>query len=311
MTSQDLPKDQSRVGYLFGYPIKHSLSPIVHQLVYKHLSLDYTYTLYESTNINSFLHLTQAPNFYGAAITMPHKVAIIPHLHALTPEGRAVGAINTVFPRPNPRTGARELHGTNTDCIGIREALRQNMAPAALAAARGRPALVVGGGGTSRAAVYALTQWLGAGPVYMVNRDAGEVADVMGECAARGFGAGLVHVAGLEQARGLPAPAVVVSAIPDFEPVTEAERGVREMIVAVLGRERGTILEMCYHPSPDTAVTRIAIENGWTVIPGTEAMVWQGLEQDKYWTGRDVKDMPVEEVKVAVAEALEKARSHI
>ncbi len=188
------------------------------------------------------------------------------------------------------------------------------------AACRGRPALVVGGGGTSRAAVYALAHWLGSGPIYMLNRDAAEVAAVMAECAARGVGAGatLVHVASREQARALAraAPAVVVSAIPDFAPQTEGELLVRDCLSAVLeGADaqapKGVLLEMCYHPSPDTAISRLAADRGWQVIPGTEAMVWQGLEQDRYWTGRDVRDMPVEEVKAAVTEALEKARAHI
>lgn len=341
MTSQSSLQDHSKVGYLFGHPIAHSLSPIVHKLVYNHLSILYTYTLYESTSMPSFLRLTQDPQFYGAAITMPYKVSIIPHLAHLTPEGRAVGAINTIFARENPDTGETELHGTNTDCIGIREALRQNMAPADFARCSGRPALVVGGGGTSRAAVYALAKWLGCAQIYMLNRDAGEVDAVIAECAARGFGADLVRISSLEQARSLEAPAVIVSAIPDFPPLTEGEALVRDCLTAILEKAlpngvaqdvprgeardvavldtvapgeaplaKGALLEMCYHPSPNTAISRLAISKDWKVIPGTEAMIWQGLEQDRYWTGRDVKDMPVEEVKAAVAEALEKAGAH-
>jgi len=88
---------------------------------------------------------------------------------------------------------------------------------------------------------------------------------------------------------------------------------VRDSLTAILENAvpQGAVLEMCYHPSPNTAITRLATSRGWKVIPGTEAMIWQGLEQDRYWTGRDVEDMPVEEVKAAVAEALEKARAHI
>jgi quinate dehydrogenase len=317
MTSPSSPQSQSKVGYLFGHPIAHSLSPILHQLVYKHLSLPYTYTLYESTSIPAFLALTRAPDFYGAAVTMPYKVSIIPHLHALTPEGAAIGAVNTIF-----LAADRQLHGTNTDCIGIREALRQNMPPERFALCRGRPALVVGGGGTSRAAVYALAEWIGSGPIYMLNRDASEVEAVMAECTARGFGSGLVHVSSLAQARSLDTPAVIVSAIPDFPPQTEGEVLVRDGLTAILeksaaaavgpqGEARGFLLEMCYHPSPNTAITRLATARDWHVISGTEAMIWQGLEQDRYWTGCDVSEMPVEEVKAAVAEALERARAHI
>lgn len=321
MTSSDVLK--ARVGYLFGYPIKHSLSPIVHGLVFRHLSLNYTYTLYESTSIQSFLDLTKDPQFYGSAITMPYKVSIIPHLDHLTPEGRAVGAVNTIFLAQNAQTGQQELHGTNTDCIGIREALRQNMSANAFAACKGKAALIIGGGGTSRAAVYALTNWLGCETIYMLNRDTSEVEAVISECTERGFGSNLTHVSSLQQAISLPPPAVIVSAIPDFPPQTDGELMVRDCISGILDKDaaitngevtvpngevkghKGTVLEMCYHPSPNTAITRLATEKGWTVIPGTEAMIWQGLEQDRYWTGREVKEMPVEEVKRAVKKALE------
>jgi quinate dehydrogenase len=326
MTSSD--SKNAKVGYLFGYPIKHSLSPIVHDLVFKHLSLNYTYTLYESTSIQSFLALTKDPQFYGSAITMPYKVSIIPHLHHLTPEGLAVGAINTLFVTTNPQTGHRELHGTNTDCIGIREALRQNMPPAAFAACKGKAALIIGGGGTSRAAVYALKNWLGCNTIYMLNRDASEVEAVISECTERGIGADIIHISSLEQAKSLPTPAVIVNAIPDFPPQTDGEVLVRDCISAILDKEgggvvvngngngavtngaakaersKGTLLEMCYHPSPNTAITRLATGKGWTVVPGTEAMIWQALEQERYWTGRQVEELPVEEVKRALKAAL-------
>lgn len=68
---------------------------------------------------------------------MPHKVAIIPELDELTPEGRAVGACNTVFWR-NSR-----LIGTNTDIVGVRESFYQNVSRQTF---EGRPGLVLGGG---------------------------------------------------------------------------------------------------------------------------------------------------------------------
>jgi quinate dehydrogenase len=54
----------------------------------------------------------------------------------------------------------------------------------------------------------------------------------------------------------------------------------------------------------------MAGESGWRVIAGVEAMVWQGLEQDKIWLGRSVDTLPVEAVKRVFAskEPKEKAR---
>lgn len=48
----------------------------------------------------------------------------------------------------------------------------------------------------------------------------------------------------------------------------------------------------------------IAEQEGWQVILGTEAMVWQGLEQDRYWTGMEAEDLPVEKVRGVISKRL-------
>jgi quinate dehydrogenase len=284
--------------------------------MYNALGLPWSYFLHESTDIPSFLALTKTPKFFGAAVTMPNKVAIIPHLDALTDEGRAIGAVNTVWwrPIPNSPTGQRELVGTNTDCIGVREALRQNVLPAMWEGFRGRPGLVIGGGGTSRAAVYALKHFIGCSHVYFINRDASEVAAVIKECTAAGFGEGLIHIVDEAQALSLPKPGVVVSAVPDFAPRTPEELLARRCTEIILdpvvgggeGSTPGALLEMCYHPSSETQIKALAVQRGWQVVPGVEAMIWQGVEQGKIWTGMEVAEVDgvLARVKHVVAEAL-------
>lgn len=298
-----------RVAYLFGHPISHSLSPLFHQAIYDSFSLKWSQLFHESLSIPPFLEAMHAPKFIGASVTMPHKVAIIPYLDKLTPEGAAIGAINTVFLEETDE-GRRLLVGTNTDCIGIREGIRQNISKEQYTTLKGRPACIIGGGGTSRAAVYALVHWLECKPVYFINRDADEVATVIAECNAAGFGENLVPVTSAAHAQSLAKPAVIVSAIPDFPPKTDAEKEVRGMIKAMMDGDSGVLLEMCYHPSSNTAVSRIATESKWQVVPGTEAMIWQGFEQAKYWTGKEVADMPVEKVKSVIHALLAERQGH-
>ena len=253
---------------------------------------------------------------------MPHKVAIIPHLDHLTPECADVGACNTLFLRTCPQTGARLLCGANTDVIGVRESFVQNVADPQRTY-RGRPGLVIGSGGAARSAVYALVKFLGATDIYLVNRDPAEVDAVVRECTARGYGGDrLVHVATVEHARALASPGAVVACVPDFAPQTEAEwtaRRIAEVFLAGDNKDnndnndddddddkppRGAMLEMCYNPSPYTALGSIAERNGWQVILGTEAMIWQGIEQDRYWTGLEPDQLPVKQVKEAIAAKL-------
>jgi quinate dehydrogenase len=54
-----------RHGYLFGHPIAHSMSPLLHQTVYNNLGLDWSQIPLDSTDMNLFLELIKNPQFYG------------------------------------------------------------------------------------------------------------------------------------------------------------------------------------------------------------------------------------------------------
>lgn len=305
MAHFDTPDSTSleRVAYLVGFPVAHSLSPLLHHTIYSSIGQRWGQVLYETRDLNAFLeHIRTDTKLLGSSITMPYKVAIIPHLDELTPEGAAIGAINTLFLR-NDESSRRIYCGTNTDCIGIREAFLQNVSDPSIY--RGKPALVVGGGGTARAAVYALQNFLGCSPIYMVNRDASEVQAVIDECNARGFGQDIIHVSTIEQAEQLEAPGAIVSAVPDFAPVSEEEKIARQVLATILRAEhKGALLEMCYHPSPKTEIAGLATNLGWQVIMGTEAMIGQGLEQARLWTGIEVQESLREAARAAVRNAI-------
>lgn len=287
-------------GYLFGYPIAHSLSPLLHQTIFESLGLKWDYFLLSSTDIQQFLRLVRSSRCYGSGVTMPHKIAILQYIDDLTPECQAVGACNTVYWR-NSR-----LIGTNTDIAGVRESFLQNVSESKF---RDRPGLVIGGGGAARSAVYALVEYLGCKTVYLVNRDASEVEAVISWCKAQGYGDGLVHVSTVAQAEALEGPGAAVACVPNFPPVTEPEWAARRIMECFLNKShKGAILEMCYHPVVWTEIAEVSSKAGWEVILGTEAMIYQGFEQARYWTGRGIEELPVQRVKEAIARELSKAR---
>ncbi|KAF7558752.1 hypothetical protein G7046_g5405 [Stylonectria norvegica] len=290
----------ARHGYLFGQRISKSLSPFLHSVIYQGLGLNWGQVRLDSADIAGFLKLIQHPKFYGASITMPNKVSIIPFLDEMTDECRDVGACNTLYLRE--KNGRRIFCGANTDVIGIRDAFYQNIAEPACVFL-GRPALVIGGGGAARSAIYALRKWMNVTTIYLVNRDGNEVDAVIKDCISRGYGANLLHVETTSQAMLLDAPGAIVSCVPDFDPTTPGEKLARRVIEAILDKPRkGAMLEMCYNPTPFTRLGGLATARGWQVILGTEALIWQGLEQDRYWTGRALEEMPKEKVHLAIAE---------
>lgn len=306
-TQTTLPEisQTERHGYLFGHPISHSMSPLLHQTVYDSLGLNWSQYPLDSTDMNLFLQLIKSPQFYGASVTMPHKVAILKHLDGLTPEGADVGAVNTLFIQEDA-AGNRLFMGTNTDVIGVRDAFLYNADPAKF---ENRPALVIGGGGAARSAVYALRKWLKASAIYLVNRDANEVRAVIDECTVRGYGDSLVHVSSVAQAQQLDGVGAIVACVPNFTPSTPQEKEARSVLEVFLQKShKGAILEMCYHPTPYTEIAEISQIAGWQLILGTEALIYQGLEQDRYWTGRAVAQLPVNKVQQAIATKLSEAK---
>ncbi|PKS06876.1 hypothetical protein jhhlp_006751, partial [Lomentospora prolificans] len=149
--------------------------------------------------------------------------------------------------------------GANTDTVGIRESFFRNVDKELFV---NRPAMVIGGGGAARSAIYALRTWMEVRDIYIVNRDKAEVDAVFAECEAKGFGKGLVRIDTVEDAVKAEAPGAIVACVPDFPPKTEAEIRTRKIIEAMLGKERkGAMLEMCYNPTPFTALGGIAEEN--------------------------------------------------
>lgn len=310
---------EHRSGYLFGYPVAHSYSPLLHNAIFEQLGSPWTFELLESKDMPHFLELIREQRLYGmcralhswklkliwslgSAVTMPHKVAIIPYLDGLTDEGRDVGAVNTVFRRGD------KIIGTNTDTIGVRESFYQNVAnPDEVF--HGRPGMVIGGGGAARSAVYALVKFMQCKTVYLVNRDPAEVEAVMLWCKSQGYGDGLVHVTTAAQAESLEGPGAIVACVPNFPPVTESEKEARKVVEVFLSKShKGAMLEMCYHPSPWTELGNLAENAGWQVILGTEAMIYQGFEQHKYWHGTPMSKQSVQEVKDVIARELGKAR---
>lgn len=292
-----------RAAFLVGTPIAHSSSPALHHALYSAKGRNYAQILCETKDLSSFInYIRHEPKCMGSGVTMPYKVDVIPYLDELTPEGEAIGAINTIFLKQGSN-GEKIFAGTNTDCIGVRDAFLNNVDSALY---RGKPGLVVGGGGTCRAAIYSLQKFLGCSPIYVINREKSEVDAVIEECQKRGGADDLIHVSTVEEARSLSPPGAVVSAVPDFTPQTDNERTVREILKHFLNAgDKGALLEMCYHPSPDTQITKIAQEAGWQVIGGLEAMIGQGLAQASLWTGIEIDEQARDVVRQTMRDQLQ------
>ena len=138
---------------LMGWPVTHSLSPAMHNAAFRAAGVDGYYALLpvHPARVGEAVMGLRALGFRGANVTVPHKQAVIPWLDELTPEARAIGAVNTIIVENDGR-----LVGTNTDAAGFLSDLEEmRVFPESTSAAE---AMVLGAGGSARAVAYALAQ---------------------------------------------------------------------------------------------------------------------------------------------------------
>jgi quinate dehydrogenase len=225
-------------------------------------------------------------------VTMSYKVSIMQHLDGLDHHAKLLKACNNVY-----RAKDGTLRGTNTDWRGIKGCLASATASGTCEEGKGRPALLVGAGGASRAAVYVLHHELKCKPIYVVNRDDGEVAALVKDASAYGSdGVDLVHLKTVDAAkesfaqRG--APYYVVGTVPDFAPQTETEIEAAEIIETAFAAEKGVVLDMCFKPRR-TRTLKLAERYGWVGVEGTGVIGHQIHEQYRLWLTDGEGESPI------------------
>lgn len=155
--------------HLFGTPIAHSLSPRMHNGGYDALLLPHHYSLKEETDVNNYKSVLASEAFGGASVTIPHKESIMPMVDEVVGAANIIGAVNTLVPTPKDPSGAgTRLLGYNTDWLGMLKPLRallkrkgtSSSGSGSDSSASGgqKWGLVVGAGGTARAACYTIQQ---------------------------------------------------------------------------------------------------------------------------------------------------------
>ena len=153
----------ARIAGIFGWPVAHSRSPLLHGYWLDCYGIDGAYVplAVAPEHFRQALRILPRLGFVGANVTVPHKEAALEVVDEADPLARRIGAVNTVVVREDG-----SLLGSNTDAFGFLENLRQ-FAPDWSAA--DRPAVVIGAGGAARAIAFALVDG-GAPEVRIVNR---------------------------------------------------------------------------------------------------------------------------------------------
>lgn len=269
----------TRLAAVIGSPVRHSLSPALHNAVFEATGLDWRMLAFEVEPGNAAQALTamKVLGIAGYAVTMPHKHDVAGAVDEVDPASAALGSVNTVVLRPDGTT-----FGASTDGAGLVESLR-----AAGIELRASRVAVLGAGGAARSIVDALGR-AGVADIAIVNRT----------LAAAEAAAALSGVARVGTAADIATADLLVNA-------TSVGMGTDRLPVdAAAMRADLAVADIVYHPL-QTALLSAAAAAGATTVDGLGMLVYQAVLQQELWTGR----RPEPSMMRAAAEAELLARS--
>ena len=266
------PGGQRVVVGLVGRGIQSSRTPGMHEreagrlgIGYSYLLLDFDQLGFADAALGDVVAAAQAAGFQGLNVTHPFKQAVIAVLDALSPEARAIGAVNTVVFRD------AFSEGHNTDSWGFAESFRESMAGAPL-----ENVAMFGSGGAGAAVAHALME-LGVGRLSLVDTDAGRALDLASRM--RGVAGGRVTA--------LPDPAAALRAangVVNATPVGMAKYPGTPFDTGLLAPEKW-VADIVYFPA-ETDLLRKARAIGCRTLPGIGMAIYQAVRAFELFTGR-------------------------
>lgn len=258
---------------IIGYPIRHSLSPLMHNAAFEALDMDYCYVALavEPRRIVSAVKAIQRLGFRGFNVTIPHKRRVLPFMDRLTPEAMQIGAVNTV----EIQRGL--LIGHNTDGRGFIRALREETDHPV----SGTRVLLIGAGGAAQAVAFQLAIE-GVRSLMIVNRSSPR---------AWKLARNLQKMSGPCSFSVLPwTPNALKSSAQRADIIINATSvGMNPFDPPLLGSDimnsGQVVCDLIYNP-PVTPLLRQAQIAGAKVISGLGMLVHQGALSFEIWTGR-------------------------
>ena len=243
----------SALAGVLGFPVGHSRSPGMMNAAFGELGIDWRYLRLPVSpeRFDETVRALPASGYLGANVTIPHKVAAHDLCDELTEAAAAIGAVNTLA------FADGRILGDNTDAGGLIDALDLDV--------EGVRALVLGAGGTGRAAVWAL-------------REAGADVAVWNRTPERA--AELAEEFGVRHARA-PEPARVLVNVTSLGMHGEDLPGQ----VGLAAVEPDVVADVVYGGGP-TPLCRWGEQQGARVVDGLEMLLRQGARSFERWTGQ-------------------------
>lgn len=267
---------ETRLLGLFGFPLQHSFSPLMHNAVLSTLEMNFAYLPLKVRpgKLRDAVAGFRAMNFVGANVTIPHKEEIMAFLDQLTPEAEWVGAVNTLY-----WNAEKQLMGDNTDVEGFRRSLSTLDMDL-----EGRSVAIIGSGGAARAVAVALAR-LKVKEIVILARRMEMIQRLIHDLEPR-FPEVLWSPHSQATSifnRELERVWLLVNASPVgmYPHVNEAPVSRTQLSMLPQGAH---VYDLVYNP-PETALLKQARALGYHAHEGLDMLVYQGAAAFERWTG--------------------------
>jgi shikimate dehydrogenase len=257
---------------LIGTGIQASLTPAMHMQEGEALGFRYLYKLIDLTALGlgvealpDLLTAAERMGFNGLNITHPCKQLVLPLLHDLSDDARAIGAVNTVVLKDGKR------FGHNTDASGFAAAFRRGLPDVRL------DRVVQFGAGGAGCAVANAILGLGAGQLTLIDTDPSRAADLAESLCTR-FGTGRAVAC-----EDPDAAVAVADGLINATPLGMAKYP-GQAVPAALLRTNHWVADIVYFPL-ETALLASGKAKGCRVLNGGGMAVFQAVEAFRHFTG--------------------------
>ena len=258
---------------VFGDPVGHSLSPVMHNSALAQAGLDGYYLAFRVKDIAAAVNGIRGIGIRGASITIPHKISIMKYLDQVDPLAAEIGAVNTVVNHQGV------LHGYNSDCAGAIKALTEKTI------INGKEVAVVGAGGGARAVGFGIKQEGGRLTIINRTRERGEKLASDLDCEFKP----------LSEVKQLPYHIIINATSVGMTPYDNSVPLNTDLLEGGM-----VVMDMVYNPL-ETRFLAKAEKIGCTTVDGLAMFVHQGAVQFELWTG---KRAPLEIMRRAVLDEL-------
>lgn len=268
---------RTKITGIFGCPIEHTLSPLMHNAAFKALGINYCYLpfLVLPENLGDAINAIKALNIIGVNITIPHKEKVMSYLDEINEEALFIGAVNTILNKDD------KLIGYNTDGIGFMKSLEENGIDI-----KNKKVLIVGAGGAARAVGYYICKNAISLTLFGRTRQkADKLADDFKKISK-------CEIFVENSIRNINLFDIIINATPlglkedDPLPINANELDSNKIICDLIYKETSLIKE--------------AKKKGCKTLNGLGMLLWQGVLGFKIWTQ---KDPPIEVMRKALETA--------